>query len=305
MSISTIIVTRNRANKLRRCVKSIIEGTNFPDELLIIDNNSTDNTKDMMQKIIKTHDQNIRYVLEKNEGIPFARNRGLKESKFDIVAFTDDDCVVDKNWIRNILHAHSKYPTKIIIGGNTLNYKNSITGYAAHLFRKYITLSDITSQNISFFQKYNHHLKREQDTISLSTQNVSYKKDLLEDTTFDTDMRIMEAVDFCWRINKIDENSIKYIPNIMVYHENREKLKNFIIQTYYFGVYYKRLVKKAIENDFLPKKNPEIFSLNQYLTFSLKETLETNYDILSKTKLFLIMILRRIIFRIATSRLVK
>ena len=103
MKISTVIVSRNRANKLRRCIKSIINGTVFPDELIIIDNNSTDNTKKVVDDLIKRNkSKNIIYVLEEKIGIPCARNKGLKESKYDIVSFTDDDCIVDKNWIKNL-----------------------------------------------------------------------------------------------------------------------------------------------------------------------------------------------------------
>lgn len=102
MALITIIVcTYNRSESLRRTLTSIY-GQNDLDkityEVIVVDNNSTDNTKDIVKEISLVYN-NLNYCFEPNPGIAFARNRGIKEAAGDIIAFTDDDCIVDKNWL--------------------------------------------------------------------------------------------------------------------------------------------------------------------------------------------------------------
>lgn len=101
MKISLVIVTRNRADKLSRCLLSLSKQTVKLNEVIVVDNNSVDKTK----KIVASYTDRllIKYFLEKKVGIPYARNRGLKEVGGEIIAFTDDDCVLDENWVKEII----------------------------------------------------------------------------------------------------------------------------------------------------------------------------------------------------------
>jgi glycosyltransferase involved in cell wall biosynthesis len=103
--ISVIICTHNRALSLKHTLQSIMEMT-VPEslrwELLIIDNNSTDDTWNISQEFIKTSALEMKYFLEKNQGLANARNRGIREAHGQIIAFTDDDCIVDRLWMASI-----------------------------------------------------------------------------------------------------------------------------------------------------------------------------------------------------------
>lgn len=104
MKISIIICTRNRAKSLRDTLLSI-SNTLIPEdldvELLIVDNGSNDDTKDVAHncQITKVH---VRYVNESIPGQCHARNRGLSEATGDVFLFTDDDVRVPMHWIEGM-----------------------------------------------------------------------------------------------------------------------------------------------------------------------------------------------------------
>jgi GT2 family glycosyltransferase len=88
-------------------------------ELIVIDNNSKDNTKCVVEELKKSAELNVRYVFEEKQGLSYARNRGIKEAKEEIIAFTDDDVIVDKNWVNNIIKVFNENDVSCI-GGKIL-----------------------------------------------------------------------------------------------------------------------------------------------------------------------------------------
>ena len=111
---SIIVPTYNRCDLLPKCIDYII-AQNYPAdefEILIIDNNSNDKTPEIAQKIISTHQSHeIRYYKETKQGLVYARHRGAKESKGDILIFTDDDGFwVKKDNLKIIKESFDQYP---------------------------------------------------------------------------------------------------------------------------------------------------------------------------------------------------
>ena len=104
MKILTIIIcTHNRSKLLMECVNSLIKQNTENVEIIIIDNNSKDNTKDISLKYISKY-KNIRYVFEQNIGLSFARNRGIKEAKYNWILYIDDDAIAFPDLIERALH---------------------------------------------------------------------------------------------------------------------------------------------------------------------------------------------------------
>ena len=105
MDISVIICTYNRSESLRKTLESIKEMSVQADlswEVIVVDNNSKDNTRQVVEDFGRSSGLNVRYVFESNQGLSYARNAGIKEAKGEIIAFTDDDVIVGKNWISTI-----------------------------------------------------------------------------------------------------------------------------------------------------------------------------------------------------------
>lgn len=85
--VSVIIPTYNRAKLIRRAVDSVLSQSYKDYEIIIVDDGSTDNTKE----ILANYDGSIRYIYKNNEGISATRNRGIKEAKGEFIAFLDSD----------------------------------------------------------------------------------------------------------------------------------------------------------------------------------------------------------------------
>lgn len=72
-------------------------------EIIIVDNNSNDNTREVVKKYTDLPENNIKYVLEKSRGLHFSRHTGARVANSEIFAYTDDDSIVDKRWLEELL----------------------------------------------------------------------------------------------------------------------------------------------------------------------------------------------------------
>ncbi len=120
--ISIIIPTQNRCDLLEITLISLVKlNYDFNNcEILIIDNDSLDNTKKVSEKIINQNKgKNIRYIFEPIPGLQPGRQRGVVESKGEILVFIDDDIVVQPDWLAAIENSF-KDETVHLIGGKCL-----------------------------------------------------------------------------------------------------------------------------------------------------------------------------------------
>jgi len=123
--ISVIICTYNRPNDIGRAVKSVLANT-YPDyELLIVDQSNTDETKKIVEKCI-TKNSHLKYLWSVR-GKSRAVNLGVKEAEGDIIAFTDDDCVVSEDWLEKIAITLDRITTdSIIVFGSVKPAKHDV-----------------------------------------------------------------------------------------------------------------------------------------------------------------------------------
>ncbi len=100
--LSVAICTRNRVATLKRCLDSVLPlQQKYGFELLVIDNAPSDDTT---AKLVKRSSP-ARYVLEQRPGLDFARNRAWMEATGDLIAYLDDDVVVDSGWLPGLQEA--------------------------------------------------------------------------------------------------------------------------------------------------------------------------------------------------------
>ena len=118
--ISVIICTYNREKFILKTLQCLRQ-QDFPTssfETIIVNNNSSDNTAVICKEFIKESPGfNVNYVEEYNQGLSFARNRGIKEAKGDIITFIDDDAFTVPGFIKAINDFFSKNPSVYAIGG--------------------------------------------------------------------------------------------------------------------------------------------------------------------------------------------
>ena len=115
LTVSVVIATRNRAEWLRDTLNSVARQSRCPDEVVVVDNASTDRTREV---VLSFADQlNIRYVHEPRRGIPYARNTAVRSATGDIVAFIDDDCIASEDWLKYIEIPFLRDPNVGAVGG--------------------------------------------------------------------------------------------------------------------------------------------------------------------------------------------
>jgi GT2 family glycosyltransferase len=123
--ISVVVCTHNRAPRIDRALTHIAESAaraEIPVEIIVVDNNSRDETKEVIARAAEAAAMPIRYVFEPKQGLSFARNRGLSEATGGVVAFTDDDCFVDPEWIAALWREFEGNPDVAVIGGRVELY---------------------------------------------------------------------------------------------------------------------------------------------------------------------------------------
>ena len=116
--ISIVVCTYNGGNRLREVLSSI-EQQEFAGnlELILVDNNSSNETVQIINDEINKMTVSARSVIEKQQGLQFARVKGFYEAKYDVVLMVDDDNFLSKNYVSEVFTAFQKDDTLGLVGG--------------------------------------------------------------------------------------------------------------------------------------------------------------------------------------------
>jgi len=105
MNITVVLCTYNRCESLAKTLESI-GASRVPEnivwEVLVVDNNSTDQTRQVVEDFCRRDPIHFRYLLETNVGKSHALNAGVSKALGEVLVFTDDDVVVEPTWLRNL-----------------------------------------------------------------------------------------------------------------------------------------------------------------------------------------------------------
>ncbi len=118
--ISVIICTYNRDKYIYNVLKSLALGTleHNAYEIILVDNNCTDNTRSEVDHFCNVFPQvSLRYFVETNQGLSHARNRGIRESKGDILVYVDDDATVNPDYLKTYADWFASHPETDAAGG--------------------------------------------------------------------------------------------------------------------------------------------------------------------------------------------
>jgi glycosyltransferase involved in cell wall biosynthesis len=122
MDITVIVCTYNRCQVLATCLRSLAASklsSAVEWEVLVIDNNSNDQTRDMAQEFCRQYPGRFRYLFEPKPGKSYALNSGIRDASGKILAFTDDDLSVEVTWLANLTKPLLD-PQYSGVGGRTL-----------------------------------------------------------------------------------------------------------------------------------------------------------------------------------------
>ena len=211
--VSVVICSYNRDKFLPAALESLTKQTallsNF--EIVIINNNSTDNTEKISLEFIKVHPElNITYEVEKNQGLSFARNKGIATAKGDIIAFMDDDAIARNNYVEQLYKHFEKYPNYGAIGGRVIpiyGEKEPEPKWMSKYIQGVVSKVDYGNEVKPFVKKYP------------AGCNMAFRKNVFKKYGgFNTDLVYRGDDKFIF--HKLKKNGIKvlYAPNIYVNH---------------------------------------------------------------------------------------
>jgi cellulose synthase/poly-beta-1,6-N-acetylglucosamine synthase-like glycosyltransferase len=209
--VSVVIPTYKDTNDLIRCIKSIYSQNIQQDllEVIVVNNNPYDNLL-YLSEIFK----GLIILNERKVGSYAARNTGIARSKKDIVAFTDADCIPDRNWIKNALSYFNNHSNCAIIGGKILKY--FINNGSPSTIELYDSLS--FHQQEKYISKYHFSV----------TANMFVRKEVFDGIgKFDSNLKSGGDSEFGNRAWKYGYQ-ICYVASVLVKHQAVNSLNKLI-----------------------------------------------------------------------------
>ena len=123
LKISVIICSYNRADYIIDAVESLYGQTLSKDafEVFVVDNNSIDNTGDLVQEYMTAHtDFHLHYLTESKQGASYARNTGASFARSPLLCFMDDDAVAERDYLERIVTFFGTHPDATGLGGRII-----------------------------------------------------------------------------------------------------------------------------------------------------------------------------------------
>lgn len=223
-NISIIVAVYNAAESLENCILSLL-ALDYPQlqrEIIAIDNNSSDRSLEILQQFTAS----IRILQEPIRGAAAARNRGVMESQHPYIVFTDADCQVAQDWLKQLIKPLQEQDGVAAAGGRILTQQpaNVIAQFSDHL--------------------HNHHTAITETPPYLITMNMAIRRAAFIDIgLFDIQMLRAEDADLSYRLH-LAEHNFTYAHDAIVYHQNPNSLGALFKKGYQHGFWNVKLAKK-------------------------------------------------------------
>lgn len=242
--LTIAVLTYRRQKQLELCLKSIKDQKFQPKDILVIDS------------------------FKRKTSIPISRNIALNKCQTKYLAFVDDDCILDKNWINSGYRFLKSHPKLAYVVGQT------------KLLNPQSTLA--LSQYSSYQNWFSHH-------HTLDTKNVIFNLSLIKDLRFDPKFKIFEDIDFSLQLKAANIYGL-YCPKMIVHHPELTSPWKVIKKSYVRGKFKSILDQKwGSYDDFVPTpltllnfiRRPFdcIFTLGYLFDPPPKTTIVTNPDL--------------------------
>lgn len=249
-AISVVICTYNRAHLLGRTLEALCdESVGFSVDVIVVDNNSADDTKDVVTACQRSLSGpiSLRYLFEPVQGLSVARNTGVGEACGSIVAFLDDEAVPSRNWLSETKALFDEKPEVSAAGGPIdPEFEIPRPEWLSVALEPYYTILDLGEASISFPRK-----------CYPFGASMAFRRDILEKDPFPTHLGrrgtlllSMEETELFKRV-LVAGGQIYYHPGMRVRHfVPKERLtKDWIFERLYF-----QGVSKAFSQTSLARK---------------------------------------------------
>lgn len=233
--VSIIVPVFNRENMIGKCIESLLE-VDYPSyDIIVVDNGSIDRTLEIVEQYPVT------LIKCEQRGSYEARNKGVEKASGEIIAFTDSDCVVEKNWLKALIANYTHDSVGGVCGEIYSVKPNSVI----ETFCDAIGVNSI--KLINRIEGNRCELRKDQNrflSADFVTANCSVRRTVFEDIGgFDTDFKSGGDIGFGWSILKAGYKLI-YEPDAIVLHKHRTSLWSLIGLFFKYGKDQPLLLKK-------------------------------------------------------------
>ena len=211
--ISIIIPVRNGDKTLARCLSAVLSQNCKSYEVILVDNNSTDETKAIIEEFVKK-DNRLKYFFEARIGRGLARNSGISQSRGDIIAMLDADCVAPKDWLTNLIQP--------IIEGNETVVMGSERDFVNNYWTKNVQKSNQVFIQKNTFGKY---------IRTLDTKSFAIKAEVMKKFMFDENLKNFEDFDLYLRLS--EWYKIRFLPATKVSHYHKNSFVTSILLRFF------------------------------------------------------------------------
>ncbi|MGP0047335.1 MAG: glycosyltransferase [Solirubrobacteraceae bacterium] len=251
---AVIVATGGRSAQLDRCIRSLLAMSQPPAAIVVVDNRpGTDNTRDVVQAWARVSPI-VRYVAEPRPGSSVARNRGIAEVDAPIVAFTDDDVVVDREWLSNLIVPFAD-PTVLATTGLVMPL--ALETPAQKLFEKYAGFSKgVVGRAYDMGERRagNRFLYPFWGAVFGSGNSMAFRRrELIAAGGFDPALGAgsvaLAGADIDAMSNAVLNGTLVYEPRAICWHEHRRSEEAFRRQLYNYGAGLTAIFTKWLLHD--------------------------------------------------------
>jgi glycosyltransferase involved in cell wall biosynthesis len=222
MKISVIVGTRNRAHVIAECLDSIAaafaKARPLDAEIIVVDNGSTDGTLDLIRNWVAACPFPARWLSESRPGLSAARNYAMRVAQGDLLVFTDDDCRLNEEYIKDLLR-HDAADTEPVLRGGRVERGDPTD----------LTLATKTSPDLTRWHRRMRSARYENLAAAIVGCNLALRREVAERIgPFDErigpgcSIPAAEDTDWVWRAYLADI-TIEYVPDMVVYHRHGRK----------------------------------------------------------------------------------
>ncbi len=289
MKVSVVIPVYNAQGTIASCLRSLNAQEELPHEVIVIDNNSTDNSPKIVKENVAAF-PNLKLVIDSQpkRGPAAARNKGMLIATGDIIAFTDSDCTANRDWIKNIKRIFAEDAGLDAVGGIEVSSPAgaSLTGKFLSAF----WLAAPKKLSRSIIAAKEDYLR----DIYVATFNCAFKRELLldiggfDEAFFPTG----EDIDLWMRALERNAKIVAWDSSLIVSHQQNLSARGLMRKTFKYGEAYARLSKKHFRHKIIF----QIPGLGQYKLNARFATIVVTQHFM---KLFLLILITSLSLRVS------